>query len=123
MLKFEWWHGVDGSLFEGIDGTGVFLGVGETAVSEDAGNRLDVGAVAQQVRSATVAGAVPGDVLFFLAHVAFDFFGQLFHFGINQEISRCAKSALIAGGCAFSKVGDVAEGRWDWKLDRGGLRR
>lgn len=34
MLKFEWWHGVDGGLFEGIDGAGVFLGVGEAAVSE-----------------------------------------------------------------------------------------
>lgn len=62
MLKFEWWHGVDGGLFEGIDGAGVFLGVGETAVSEDAGYGLDVGSVTQQVRSATVAGAVPGDV-------------------------------------------------------------
>lgn len=27
MLQFEWWQGVDGGLFEGIDGTGVFLGV------------------------------------------------------------------------------------------------
>ena len=62
MLKFEWWHGVDGGLFVGIDGAGVFFGVGETAVSEDAGYGLDVGSVAQQVRSATVAGAVPGDV-------------------------------------------------------------
>ena len=64
MLQFEWWHGVDGGLFEGIDGTGVFLGVGEAAVPEDAGNGLDVGSVAQQVGSAAVAGAVPGYVLF-----------------------------------------------------------
>lgn len=49
-------------MFEGIDGTGVFLGVGEAAVPEDAGDGLDVGSVAQQVRSATVTGAVPGDV-------------------------------------------------------------
>lgn len=49
-------------MFQGIDGAGVFLGVGEAAVSEDAGNGLDVGTVAQQVRSATVAGSVPGDV-------------------------------------------------------------
>lgn len=49
MLKFEWWHGVDGGLFQGIDGTGVFLGVGETAVSEDAGNGLDVSSVAEEV--------------------------------------------------------------------------
>lgn len=62
MLKFEWWHGVDGGLFEGIDGACVFLGVGETAVSENAGNGLDVGSVAQQVRSATVTGAVPSDM-------------------------------------------------------------
>lgn len=51
-------------MFEGIDGTGVFLGVGEATVSEDAGDGLDVGTVAQQVRSATVTGTVPGDVLF-----------------------------------------------------------
>ena len=62
MLKFEWWHGIDGGLFEGIDGACVFLGVGEAAVSEDAGDGLDVGSVAQQICSATVAGAVPGDV-------------------------------------------------------------
>ena len=49
-------------MFEGIDGAGVFLGVGESAVTEDAGNGLDVGTVAQQVRSATVAGAVPSDM-------------------------------------------------------------
>lgn len=30
-------------MFEGIDGAGVFLGVGEAAVSEDAGYGLDVG--------------------------------------------------------------------------------
>jgi hypothetical protein len=33
-------------LFEGIDGTGVFLGVGEAAVAEDAGYGLEVGSVA-----------------------------------------------------------------------------
>lgn len=42
--------------------SGVFFGMGETAVSEDAGDGLDVGTVAQQVCSATVTGAVPGDV-------------------------------------------------------------
>ena len=62
MLKFQWWHRVDGGLFEGIDGTGIFLGVSETAVSEDAGYGLDVGSIAQQVCSATVASAVPGDM-------------------------------------------------------------
>lgn len=40
-LKFQWRHGVDGGLFEGIDGAGVFLGVGEAAVSADAGHCLD----------------------------------------------------------------------------------
>lgn len=50
-------------MFEGIYGTGVFLGVGEAAVSEDAGYGLDVGSVAQQIRSAAMTGAVPGDVL------------------------------------------------------------
>lgn len=40
-------HGAYGGLFEGIDGTGVFFGVGEAAVSEDAGYGLDVGSVAQ----------------------------------------------------------------------------
>ena len=56
------WHGVDGGLFEGIDGAGVFLGVGEAAVAKDAGNGLDVGSVAEEVGAAAVAGAVPGDV-------------------------------------------------------------
>lgn len=62
MLQFERQHGVDDGLFEGIDGTGVFLGVGEAAVSEDAGYGLDAGTVAQQICSATVAGAVPSDM-------------------------------------------------------------
>ena len=51
-------------MFEGIDGAGVFLGVGEAAVSENAGNGLDVGSVAEEVGAAAVAGAVPGYVLF-----------------------------------------------------------
>jgi len=46
-------------LFEGIDGTGVFLGVGEAAVPEVAGYGLDVGSVAEEVGSTTVTGAVP----------------------------------------------------------------
>lgn len=33
-------------------------------MAEDAGNGLDVGTVAEEVCSATVAGAVPGYVLF-----------------------------------------------------------
>ena len=51
-------------MFEGIDGAGVFLCVGEAAVAEDAGNGLDVGSVAEEVGAAAVAGAVPGYVLF-----------------------------------------------------------
>lgn len=50
-------------MFEGINGACVFLGVGEAAVSEDAGDGLDVGAVAEEVGAAAVSGAVPGDVL------------------------------------------------------------
>lgn len=61
-VNFQWWHGVDGGLFEGIDGSGVFLGVGEAAVSEDAGYGRDVGSVAQQVGAAAVTGAMLGDV-------------------------------------------------------------
>lgn len=38
--------------------------MGEAAVSEDAGYGLDVGAIAQQVCSATVPAYVPDDVLF-----------------------------------------------------------
>ena len=49
-------------MFEGIDGSGVFLGVGEAAVSEDAGYGLDVGSVTRQICSATVTGAVPSDM-------------------------------------------------------------
>ncbi len=62
MLQFEWRHGVDGGLFQGIDGAGVFLGVGEAAVSENAGYGFDVGTVAQQIRSAAMMDAMPGDV-------------------------------------------------------------
>lgn len=49
-------------MFEGIDGAGVFFGVGEAAVPEDAGYGLDVGSIAQQVRSLKflIAGAVYG---------------------------------------------------------------
>ena len=50
-------------MFEGIDGAGVFLGVGEAAVSQDAGYGLDVGTVAQQVCSTVMTGAIPDDVL------------------------------------------------------------
>lgn len=58
MLQFGWWQGVDCGLFEGIDGTGVFLGVGEAAVSEDAGNGLDVSSVAEEVGAAAMTSAM-----------------------------------------------------------------
>ena len=51
-------------MFEGIDGTGVFFGVGEAAVAEDTGNGLDVGSVAEEIGAAAMTGAMPGDVLF-----------------------------------------------------------
>lgn len=41
-------------MLEGVDGAGVFLGVGEAAMIEDAGDGLDVDAVAQQVGAAAV---------------------------------------------------------------------
>lgn len=62
MLQFERWHGVDGGLLEGIDGAGVFLGVCEAAVPENAGYGLDVGSVAEEVGAAAMTGAVPSDV-------------------------------------------------------------
>lgn len=52
-------------MFEGIDGAGIFLGVGEAAVSEYAGYSFDIGSVAQQVCSAAMTCAVPGYVLFY----------------------------------------------------------
>lgn len=61
MLYIQRGQGVDGGLFEGIDGAGVFLGVGEATVSEDAGYGLDVGSVAQQVGAAAVAAAMESD--------------------------------------------------------------
>lgn len=51
-------------MFEGIDGAGVFLSVGEAAVSEDAGYGLDVGTVAQKVCSTAVTGAVSSNEFF-----------------------------------------------------------
>ena len=46
-------------MFEGIDGADVFLGMGEADVTKDAGDGLDVGAVAQQVGSEAVAAQCP----------------------------------------------------------------
>lgn len=43
MLYVEYWQAVDGILFQFVNGTGVFLGVFQTAMTEKAGNGLDVG--------------------------------------------------------------------------------
>ena len=60
--SFMTFRGMTNSVLEGIDGAGVFLGVGEAAVAEDTGNGLDVGSVAEEVCAAAVAEAMPGDV-------------------------------------------------------------
>ena len=63
MLKIECWQAVDGILLQLINGTGVFLGVLQTAVAEEAGNGLDIGSVVEDVHSKGVASAMPADVL------------------------------------------------------------
>ncbi len=42
-------QGVNGFAFEGIDGSGVFLGVLESSVTEERGNDFDVGSVVEQI--------------------------------------------------------------------------
>ena len=63
MLQVECWQAVDGILLQLINGTGVFLGVLQAAVAEEAGNGLDVGTVVEDVHGEGVASAVPTDVL------------------------------------------------------------
>ena len=55
---------IDGFGFEAVDSAGVFLGVLETAVTEERCHSFDVGTLVEDVDSERVAGAVPGDVLF-----------------------------------------------------------
>ena len=49
MLYVECWQAVDGILFQLVNGTGVFLGVFQTAMAEKTGNGLDVGTVVEDV--------------------------------------------------------------------------
>lgn len=43
MLLVECWQAVDGILFQLVNGTGVFLGVLQTAMAEKTGNGLNIG--------------------------------------------------------------------------------
>ena len=63
MLQVECWQAFDGILLQLINGTGVFLGVLQSAVAEQAGNGLDVGAIVEDVHGKGVASAMPADVL------------------------------------------------------------
>lgn len=49
MSKRNFRQRVDGFAFEGIDGTGVFLGVLESGVTEERGDGFDVGTVIEQI--------------------------------------------------------------------------
>ena len=63
IIDIKFWQTHDGFGLEAIDGTGVFLGVFEAAVTEAAGDSLDVGAIIEDVDGKRMAGAVPGDML------------------------------------------------------------
>ena len=54
---------VDGILFQLVNGSGVFLGVLQPTVAEQAGNSLDVGSVIEDVHGKGMAYAMPTDVL------------------------------------------------------------
>ena len=61
-LYVEFWQTIDGVLLQLIYGTGVFLDVLQAAMTEDAGDGLDVGAIVEEVDSAGMAGAMPTDM-------------------------------------------------------------
>ena len=63
MLYVKCWQAVDGILFQLVNGTGVFLGVLQTAMAKKAGNGLDIGTIVEDVNSEGMAGAMPTDVL------------------------------------------------------------
>ena len=63
MLYVKCWQAVDGILFQLVNGTGVFLGMLQTAMAEKTGNGLDVGTVVEDVHGEGVASAMPTDVL------------------------------------------------------------
>ena len=47
--QFQCRQAVDGILFQLVNGAGVFLGVLQTAMAEEAGNGLDVGPVVKDI--------------------------------------------------------------------------
>ena len=63
MLYVELRQAVDSIRLQLVKGSGVFLGVFQTAMVEEAGNGLDVGSVVEDVHGEAVAGAMPADVL------------------------------------------------------------
>ena len=62
MLYVELRQAVDSILFQLVNGAGVFLGVLQTAMAEEAGNGLDVGTVVEDVHGEGVASTMPTDV-------------------------------------------------------------
>ena len=62
-LQVECWQAVDGILLQLINGTGVFFGVLQTAMTKEAGNGLDVGTIVEDVHGEGMASAMPADVL------------------------------------------------------------
>ena len=62
-LYVQFRQAVDGILLQLVYGTGIFLDVLQSAMTEDAGNCLDVVAIVEEVHSARMAGTVPTDML------------------------------------------------------------
>ena len=56
-LYVQFRQAVDGILLQFVNGTGVFLDVLQAAVTKDAGDSLDVGAVVVEIDGAGVAGS------------------------------------------------------------------
>ena len=62
-LYVQFRQAVDGILLQLIYGTSVFLDVLQAAMTKDAGDGLDVGAIVEEVDGAGMAGAMPADML------------------------------------------------------------
>ena len=62
-LYVQFRQAVDGILLQLIYGTSVFLDVLQAAMTEDACDGLDVGAIVEEVDGAGMAGAMPADML------------------------------------------------------------